>query len=523
MAHGTTMLCVGAFSVALLGVVACSSSPVGCTESRSCTARNSEPGAGLAGAPGVPGGGSEASPLISSCDPVTEDCTDGRLVYVSRFGAVSGLGTRQDPVSSITRGLELAALELEAGNAVSLRVCSTGGDYEEDIVLGPEHAGVAIVGGYSCTDFSRTDELTVVAATSSTGHSIRRASGALLADLVLRAPDGEAPGTSSVALRVVEAHGLRIARCDLRAGLGASGASGTTHEASANSGVDGNDGANACTTTQAVRAASVGTACGGEVTESSGGAGGCYLCTGATGAGTPSTPGGGEPGEDVGATACTSGGPGAPGASGEHGQAARRMGALDTNGYAASAGSSGAPGGVGQGGGGGGGGLSGSCSGVNNNRAGGGSGGSGGCGGRGGGGGQSGGGSFALLAVRSSLELDEVILRVKTGGAAGAGGDRQLGGSGGLPGEGGTATSSGNLPLPPWGCDGGAGGPGGSGGSGGGGAGGPSVGVGSKDSVVIRRAATILLPSEPAPGAAGGVGNEDAAGEAGLVTERYDF
>lgn len=519
MLIGLCVPCSAAF--ASLG---CGAAAPSCVETSDCEASKGEEeldgAAGAAGATSV-SGRPDVTPLISACDPVTEDCVEGTLIYVSRFGRDGGLGTREDPVGSVGRALELAALELEEGHTVGLRICATGGIYTENLVLGPEHAGVAIVGGYSCDTFSRSGDSTVIEAITSTGHRVRRASGALLADLRLVAPSAANSGESSVGLQVVEAHAVRIVRSDVRAGVGADGASGVTYDVVAASGVDGIDGVDACTVafSAVVSAAPVASSCGVEPAASVSGRGGCVTCGEAATAGSPELGGGapGAPGE-----ICAAGEAGAPGDAGTHGRRASLVGHLDEGGrYVASAGESGTPGGTGQGGGGGTGGRPAGCSSMHYG-GGGGSGGSGGCGGRGGGGGQSGGGSFALLAVRSSLELDGVILRTQRGGAAGAGGDREVGGPGGAFGKGGAAVP-GSPPPGTWGCNGGAGGSGGNGGSGGGGAGGPSLALGTQASVVIERAVTAVLPDDAAPGAAGGVGNDAGVGEEGLVAKGFAF
>jgi hypothetical protein len=111
----------------------------------------------------------------------------------------------------------------------------------------------------------------------------------------------------------------------------------------------------------------------------------------------------------------------------------------------------------------------------------GGGGGAGGCRALGGSAGQSGGGSFAIMLIRTQIDLEGTPrletnqIRRGTGGAGGRGGNGGVGGGGGEGGFGGVSTSAVFCTQP--GGRGGNGGIGGSGGGGGGGCGGPASSI----------------------------------------------
>lgn len=150
-------------------------------------------------------------------------------------------------------------------------------------------------------------------------------------------------------------------------------------------------------------------------------------------------------------------------------------GGFDGQRWVPSQGGNGASGGDGGGGGGGGAGgyKAGACFWVKTEDAGntGGGGGAGGCRGGVGGGGHQGGASFAVVAVRSTLNL------VRTRLVAGSGGSGANGGAGAAGGRGGTGASGASNESGGYGGQGGTGGAGGAGGGGAGGNGGPALGA----------------------------------------------
>lgn len=150
-------------------------------------------------------------------------------------------------------------------------------------------------------------------------------------------------------------------------------------------------------------------------------------------------------------------------------------GSFDGVRWSPSQGGAGGAGGEGGGGGGGGSGgyKAGSCFWVKTEDAGnpGGGGGAGGCRGGVGSGGLQGGASFAVIAVRSTLNL------VRTRLVAGSGGNGANGGAGAAGGRGGTGASGASNESGGYGGEGGTGGAGGAGGGGAGGNGGPALGV----------------------------------------------
>lgn len=493
---------------AALGCLAlgCSGERAGCVATRTC-----ESDSGAAGAPGAFGS-------APGCDPAADDCEDVVVIHVSPHGSDRNDGALDEPVRTIRHALALGAAWHERGATASLHVCSTLGGYAEALVLDARHAGISVVGGYSCQDFSRADELARISAPQARGHRIEGATGVLLADVALSALDASAPGESSVTLSVVHTEGVRVVRSELRAGRGGDGASAADFDEPAAPGVDGLDQREACFLGELTLVASV-TWCGDE--ESVGGLGGpsgtSAAPAGASGSsGEPGAPGGAGATESI---QCTSGTDGASGEEGDAGAGAPALGRLDEGGYRPSVGEAGTPGGMGFAGGGGGGDYS-SPAGCGGRTVGG-SGGSGGCGGSGGNAGRSGGGSFALLSIESALQLEEVNLIVSEGGKGGDGGAGQPGGAASLGGLGsnthGPNGGGGTV------CNGGRGGRGGMGGPGGGGSGGPAIGIAFTRQRPELTEVLVQLPDAPAAPGLGGGADSASVGSDGVVAKEEEF
>ncbi len=160
----------------------------------------------------------------------------------------------------------------------------------------------------------------------------------------------------------------------------------------------------------------------------------------------------------------------------------------------------------------------------------GGGGGAGGCAGTSGRGGIQGGGSFALVARASHVDLTGSSVISGQGGEGGRGGQGGKGGAGGT-GAGGANDASGD------GGDGGRGGDGGDGGSGAGGAGGnggPTIGVALVDGATVADDDTVFYPGRSGapgqPGSGGGAPSTDSCqgpggqeGRDGTIVNVYDY
>lgn len=472
---------------------------------------------GLGGVGGM--GGQGTGGTVDPCDQTEEGCTEEVIVHVSPDGDDDGAGTREAPVETVAKALELVALAVEAGaTAPSVYLCATEGAYMETLTIGPEHGAVSIQGGFDCESFEASEERALLHAENSRGHRIEGASGVKLSDMILRSPNAKGAGTSSYGLWVVESTDVRIQRSEVIAGKGAAGADGVGYESTdtAEAGAEGNPGTDACVVTGGainVGGEPVTTSCGGEPTESIGGEGGPGgVSTFPGGDGVEGEPDGGTLGAGENADACTNGGNGSPGVAGEHGTASQALGPLSDAGlYVPLSGGNGTAGTVGEGGGGGGGAAKpASCE----TGASGGSGGGGGCPGVGAGGGNGGGGSFGIMSMAAEVELSDVSISVAVGGTGGAGGDGQLGGNRGAGAAGGTPVASGGTDA----CSGGNGGRGGNGGSGAGGAGGPSIAVvHTGDAPSGLDNLSLTLPEAGAAGGPGGSLNEAGQGPVGIV------
>ncbi|WP_437600637.1 PGRS family protein [Sorangium sp. So ce590] len=479
------------------------------------------------------GGGGAGGGTPEGCVPNEAPAAVGDScgVFVSTSGDDKGVGTKAEPVKTLSAAIALAAKQENA-------VYACAEEFKEAAEI---PAGVSIFGGLDCAngwEWIGEEKKTIVApADEAIALKVMRGVGTVrIEDVSVRAADAQAAGDSSIAV-LVDGATAELARCELIAGNGADGAEGTDApgevpaQASA-----GNPGADGCSDLDGTPGpdmtlsggAQVVNACGGEL--SIGGGGGDGNVTNGTGGdiGTPVSPGNGVGGlgESTDGWNCnvggTNGGAGAGdnGPAGDTGLAASGLGALSSSGYVGMSGGAGGPGKPGQGGGGGGGAKGGAaiCSGaVQGAGASGGSGGPGGCGGLPGQGGGAGGASIALASVEGKVTLKDCVLTAGNGGKGGAGGDLQPGGLGGLGGVGGTGMGGSKAA-----CDGGKGGQGGNGGPGGGGLGGPSLAIAYRGEAVKQEGQTTLMPGTAGAGGPGGSSNvlENAGAEGTAATEQ---
>jgi hypothetical protein len=476
------------------------------------------------------GGGTPVACVPSeSGEPVGDACG----VFVARGGDDASEGTKESPVATLAKAVELSA---KKGG----RVYACAEVFEEALVL---DGAVAMFGGLECSKawaYVGGEKKTALTAGADAIPLTMKsgASDARIEDFIIQAADAVLEDGSSIAV-LADGATAELVRCELVAGSGAKGAAGAAGDPngmSAASGLPGNGGKNACSDldgtpgpdAKLLGGDAVVNDCGAsEVSVGGSGGDGNTLFGGGGEAGQTGTAGqagAGEPAMGM-MWSCTvnsgAGNPGSPGEVGTPGLGATGTGTLSALGYAGTSGTAGTPGKAGQGGGGGGGAKGGMiCSGgVAGSGASGGSGGSGGCGGLPGQGGGPGGASIALVSLKASITLTDCTLTTGKGGDGGAGGDAQGGGPGGDPGKGGMGVGVSNPA-----CSGGQGGKGGNGGSGGGGLGGPSLGIAFQGNAPERQGKTVVTPGTPGAGGPGGSVNVAMnAGEAGKGGEEQEF
>jgi hypothetical protein len=459
-------------------------------------------------------------------DPVSDGCG----VFVSTSGKDANEGTKESPVATLAKAVELAA---KKGG----RVYACAEMFEEALVL---DIAVEVYGGLECDKawaYVGDEKKTTLTAEANAIPLVMKSgvSDARIMDFAIHAADAVMEGGSSIAV-LADGATAELVRCELVAGNGAKGSAGVPGDPngmSAVSGAAGNSGANACSDldgTPGPDATLFGGAldtndCGsGEVSAGGrGGDGGVPLGSdGSAGQiGTAGQAGKGEPSAGMWSCLEGQGQIGSPGEAGMPGLGATGTGSISTSGYAGTSGSPGTPGKAGQGGGGGGGAKGGMIcpGGVAGSGASGGSGGPGGCGGLPGQGGGPGGASIALVSLQASITLTDCTLTTGKGGDGGPGGDLQPGGAGGVSGFGGQGVGSSKAA-----CDGGKGGAGGNGGPGGGGLGGPSLGIAFQGNAPERQGKTVVTPGAPGAGGPGGSVNVAMnAGEAGTAGEEQEF
>jgi hypothetical protein len=478
-------------------------------------------------------------PETTASGPFTDQNCDGidgdisRAIFVSLSGRPAGAGTKADPVNNIQTGINLAT-------AQNKHVYVAAGTYftSDTITLSN---GVGIYGGYSPSDWSRSNSnvVTINYAGTTNGSRIIGLQGTSLTStstvldrVTVVTPNATGSnGTSNYGLHCVSCTGLRMSNDTITAGNASSGVSGVNGTGGANGGTGGGGSPGECDDNGVT---------------GWGGTGGSSPC-GSTGGGGGGGQGGGAPGCNNGANGGTGVGPGGGGGAGggcssrticwtgccgpstADGGAVGTVGGTGTNGANGAAGTGTVSGnfwtitngigggngtaGGGGGGGGGGGSQSGSIGCIDDGPGnGGGGGGGGGCGGTLGSGGSSGGGSFGLFLVNSTGSL--LTGNTIRSGAGGAGGNGGTGGGGGTGGNGGAGATTCTSQVG-GGGNGARGGNGGVGGHGGGGAGGPSY-------AIYRVGTTISTPGNTLTAGAAGAGgsssgNPGANGASGQV------
>ena len=435
-------------------------------------------GAGGAPVVGAAGGvtaeaGSGGTTPIEECDvsasPSVAPCmaTNEHAYFVAPSGSDTAPGTRERPFKTLVHAVDVALAD------PSKVVIACNAAFRESLVV---NGALRLYGGFRCPGTNAAawtpqqgTSTTLAPMNSGPALAVRDALGSVIVeDFSFLPEDATLPGSSSIAVAVVNSADVVFRRARMTGGNGAIGVAGA----------DGAKGADGLASTLQQSGPSVTTCpCSPEMTQAVGIAPICGS-RGGTGGGnidaSASAPGhDGEPvlSPNAGMLGGAAGFPGSVGTTGTAGKLGASSGAFSDIGFTpATDAGNGVDGGPGQGGGGGAAGSSSAdpacCGGF------GGAGGMGGCGGKGGGGGGGGGASIALLVWNSQVALENCRLIASDGGPGGKGGNGGSGGKGKLGGRGGTGYGTSKN-----GGDGGLGGDGGVSGPGAGGAGGPSIGI----------------------------------------------
>jgi hypothetical protein len=475
----------------------------------------------------------------TNCDGI-DGIADAGVFVDPLGGSDTGLGTASDPLKTLGKALE----KVRTGTVAPIVYLAQGPYHEPGLII---DTPVSLYGSYARHDsrWDRDAGFITSLEGDTVGLIIRGISvdaGVVIERLTVASVNATEAGKPSIALKIIDSHGLRLRHNTLVAGQGAPGTDGGP-------GVPGMDGgAGQAGAPSDGNTASPTPAAGGISScasmDQSGGAGRAGATNGAPGVnGSTGRPDGGPGGpggdggipvvydQETGNKRCRAqaGGTGASGIEGDPGSSGPRgegMGMLSGETWIATQqGGNGTPGTAGSGGGGGG--SGGSCPFEDPvlGAAGGGSGGGGGggCGGEGGRGGGGGGASISVLLIRSNVQWEgTTTLRTGGGGRGGSGGE---GGPGGAGGPGGTSGDGGviesNIRYLSYGGGGGAGGPGGAGGRGGpggGGGGGPSVGVWCWDAGYVD-----MGTFDPQLGNGGPGGSTGAGGNPGQLGTKVSF
>ncbi|WP_394847548.1 hypothetical protein LZC95_08790 [Pendulispora brunnea] len=449
------------------------------------------------------------------CEPSPRDdasvLRDGCGVFAAPSGSNDAAGTRDAPVKSVARAIELAL----AKRVPHVYLCAA--PYGESLHIdgAQAHFNMGVYGGLACPGAVNAWSLTDARARVSpaTGMALRienARANVTIEDIDFSVGDAVAPGESSVAGYVSDAGSVILRRASFTAGKGMTGADALPPQKPMQGDVNGISGDNGggsklceclpSSLTSRGGAAGSNERSGGENGSPGGALGGLPVIDDAGRNRSPCGEDGGLDGAHDGGSG-TSGKNGAPG---KHGTDAG-LGTIGADGWQPMAGIDGTDGEMGQGGGGG---RGGNCSTPQ-----GGGGGCGGCGGTGAQGGKGGGASIALLVKSSGVRLADVAL---TANDAGNGG-KSYKGTEALPG-GRRGDPAGDQPCACWG---GNGGNGGAGGSGGGGAGGLSVGLLYSGDPPQYEPGTLKV-SIGKPGSGGRPGDGAAPGRNGLAENILD-
>ena len=477
---------------------------------------------GGSGSSGAAGSAGDAGACDRSALPGDDNCVIAEAygVFVAPTGDdTTGTGSMAAPFASLAKGVAAAKA---AGKRVY--ACADGGEYAETLSLDSDADGVALFGGFACSDWRWLDanRATVASpdavAVTLTGLTV----GIRFDHFAISASDAKSAGASSYGVWVKDSQNVVFNASSISAGKGAAGEHGAP----------GSKGENGAPPQKGQRGADA--VCGGAAVTSPGlwqmpSACGSQGGTGGAGdrnsgnrgdPGTPSTnvtPPGVDNGGAESVGAGNAGAAGSPGKPGPNGEPAQPAGHFSATGFTPAGGGAGGPGFPGQGGGGG----SASAGLTTCTGAAGGAGGMGGCGGTAGGAGGGGGASVGLLSWNSSISLSDVTLTAADGGQGGDGGAGGERGAGGSRGEGGSA-SGGLLSA----GDGGKGGDGGLGGSGSGGTGGPSLALAFMGSAPVESGNVSLsyaAPGGPGGGAQASGGVKAPDGSTGATAERADL
>jgi len=458
----------------------------------------------------------------SNCDGIDGTIADSIFVDILK-GNDFNSGTKDNPLSSIAKGLELAQTDGKK------QVLIAAGIYNETIHL---IDGISIHGAYSgFPEWKRALANEVLIIGGPVGMIGDSVSNLTLSFIRIKSADNFTESGTSAGMRLKDCAKVQLRYVKIESGHGGDGSAGSAGT-EGSSGLSGGYGNLGCEDD--------GGFCG-SCDRPSGGTGGSSSC-GAKGGnggqsgngssngdsgqnGEGSTDNGGAGGTSTSSGSCpfvpgasTNGKDGGNGIPGTKGAAGASFGGYDESGYVPGNGGNGDYGINGNGGGGGGGGHGGndgSLKDCDTYGSSGGGGGGGGCGGTGGTGGTGGGASIGIWIENSTLIiLDDVGIDTNDGGAGGAGGKGGKGGAGGLAGSGGGYGGS----QADGGCGGygGAGGTGGVGGAGGGGGGGPSMGIVKIESTVDGIMDTVFFIGQGGPGGASD-GNYGLPGKVGSV------
>ena len=152
----------------------------------------------------------------SNCDGIDGDLLSA--VFVAPTGSDAASGEPTAPVKTLARAVALAQT-----SARDVYVCS--GTYADNVLI--EQRGVHIYGGFDCTNgWARTEQHAVVAPLVGKPLRLAGVTDVLIRGVDFRAPDAVEPGTSSVAVTVLDSQQVKIEDAVLQAGNGAPGKAG---------------------------------------------------------------------------------------------------------------------------------------------------------------------------------------------------------------------------------------------------------------------------------------------------------
>jgi len=155
----------------------------------------------------------------TNCDGI--DGTAATSVFVAPTGLDSGAGTKDDPVRTINKAVQLA--QASNGRLTAVIICSS--TYTENVSITGSSPG--LYGGYDCNSWARIDAKPLISPSSGMALKLSGATGSMdVARLSFKSADATQASESSQAVMVFNSGAVHFDQCLIAAGRGGNGTDG---------------------------------------------------------------------------------------------------------------------------------------------------------------------------------------------------------------------------------------------------------------------------------------------------------